>query len=341
MLVQKAPLVRCRLELQVIVVASQEESAKDARLVVLHAQVLQALGISISISLRADRTDCELFLPVLQQLAPHLQEVDHWTLPARQQLAAKNSRDRNDFSVAHYTSLQASSPGLHTLCASSSNSGLALAQLEASNTQILTSIAAFSSLTKLHLTLLGAVMQPLAQLSSLQDLALQAQSQHSASCAAVTDNNRHTLCSVVLSAESWTPETYHSLHFVLGIETVAIDIIELDSTAMPYLAGISARLLRLIIRGAVDSVTVEALNVAKVHSLTLRCVSDSFWQQMAGSTSLQKLTLVDVGVLSGEVVPAFPHLTKLTLINCHRVCETSINHWLSKSAPALASLTFC
>lgn len=212
--------------------------------------------------------------------------------------------------------------------------------MEISNSQILTSIAAFTSLTKLHLTLIDADLQPLAQLSSLQDLALQVQYQQSASCAAVLDSNRHTLQSVVLSAHSWSFETYWGLHIVANLDTVVTDFKWLDSVAMPYLAGISARLVRWIVRGHINSVTVEALNTAKVHHLTLFCLCDTFWQEMAGSTSLQRLTVLDSEVSSNEGVGVFPNLTELTLINCHRVSALGVKHWLTKALPALASLSF-
>lgn len=57
-----------------------------------YAQLLETRGVAVSINLRADRRDCELYLPVLQHLAPYLHQITHRALPAHQQLAAVQQR---------------------------------------------------------------------------------------------------------------------------------------------------------------------------------------------------------------------------------------------------------
>ena len=90
----------------------------------------------------------------------------------------------------------------------------------------ISSVAALSNLTKLHLTFLEQPdFRPLAQLTKIEDLALQCSgSGRGSDCSHIIDSNRLGLQSLTIASRSWADNTYAAAANVETLGTVVVKV---------------------------------------------------------------------------------------------------------------------
>ena len=236
-LLQEQALSDCILKVKLVIANdadSRRHLSQHARAITFASAALQAFhGVKVQITLCSSRDATVAPAPdVLQLLEPFITQVDYYDV-----LKDLTSGDRADFDTinaaftpSHIAALQQCSTNLQTL--SISDRTQAEDQL-ATLVPSMSAIANFTSLTRLHLTLTlsatAADFQPLAQLSLLEDLALQCPVDvNSASCSGVLSSSRATLRAVVLTAGSWDAKTYRSLQGSTQLDEVCIRIWQLQ-----------------------------------------------------------------------------------------------------------------
>ena len=140
-----------------------------------------------------------------------------------------------------------------------------------------------ANLTKLHLTVSRGHygdptdFQPLAQLSMLQNLALQCNDDYN-KCEGVLMRNRQTLRKVTLTAHAWSASTYSSLQAVAQLDFLNISIKGIDIEQAQAFGSITAEVFRLNLHGMIREGALAALNSNSpaVHELTLWNLDQAF-----------------------------------------------------------------
>lgn len=206
-----------------------------------------------------------------------------------------------------------------------------------------------TSLTKLHLTASDwswyedPDFSPLSQFSLLQDLVLQ--SCHSESCCgAVLKSSRQSLRTIILTAASWTTESFVALQNVPNLETLSVSVFRLDVPQSQLLQHVVSETFQLIVHdGLVQAEVSDVLNSSQphVHDLTLYRDSKSIKSLTVPQlSSLQRLTLIQDGRFTGDTVPILCNVTQLTFIDCPSISETGLYHMIKVAFPALKAISF-
>ena len=204
-------------------------------------------------------------------------------------------------------------------------------------------IATLANLTKLHLMVSRGVdgdptdFQPLAQLSMLQDLALQCCDDYS-SCEGVLICNRQTLRKVILTAYAWSASTYRSLPAVAQLAFLSIRIRGLDIAQAHAFGLITAEVFRLSLHGVIGGDELAALNSSRpaVHELTVWKLDQTF--SLPQLPSLQRLTFMSREKFSYTGLRTFSNVTQLTLVDQVAICGEGLQHVIKKSLPALEAI---
>ena len=171
-------------------------------------------GVDICIHLQsASGATTTLPASALQLLAPLLHSIDMYTVRHQQTADSQytNAAVFSKFTPAHITALQYCNDSLLALCISDLHASGA--QPMATMADQMAVIAQLSGLTKLHLSTDGSQVvnfEPLSQLSSVQDLALQSV-RRDVSCAGILTSSRLTLRQIILTADCWSSDTYTAL----------------------------------------------------------------------------------------------------------------------------------
>lgn len=208
-------------------------------------------------------------------------------------------------------------------------------------------VANMTGLTQLHLNAicddLHLDFRTLGQLSLLQDLALQC-FDFDVCCGAVLRSSRQSLRSIILTAMSWTAETYQRLHDVPFQQHLSISIAALDHAQALLLNGIQADVLKLVVHGNYgDDLPLVGLRLSlpQVHDLTLYRFSDvDPIDGLPLLPSLQRLTIVECHELTGRSVLTYPNVTQLTLVDCPSVSGAGLQHIVRIALPALKAISF-
>lgn len=214
--------------------------------------------------------------------------------------------------------------------------------------RILTAMGSMQCLSKLHITLSPDYgveevdFQMLAQLSCLEDLALQC-SAAGGSCQGVLQSNRQTLHSVTLSATSWSVATYNSLQDVPRLDNLTISIVNITHGQAQALGGITASAFDLKLLKSPEGWALETLNACqpRIHALTVWPAPYSLLC-LPELPSLQHLNLADsgFGYFTGTSLHSYPHVTQLTFINCPCITGDGLQHIIRQALPGLKSVSF-
>ena len=321
---QDQALSDCILQVKLVIANdadSQRYLHQHARLITYISKSLQAFRkVKVQITLCSSK-DATVAPPpdVLQLLAPFITQVDYYRV-----LKDLISRDRNEFvtidaafTPGHIVGLQQCSTNLQTLSISDrTQSEDQLATLVPS----MSAIANFTSLTRLHLTLTlsstAADFQPLAQLSLLEDLALQCPVDvNSVSCSGVLSSSRTTLRAVLLKAGSWDAEIHRSLQGSTQLEKVCIRVLWLWDTAALELGKVKANCMQLVIL-KLDQCSSSALRALTAHKpcvreLACRDMPDDFTVYLQQMPNLERLYLLDARLFTGRHLQSHPTLSRL------------------------------
>ena len=214
--------------------------------------------------------------------------------------------------------------------------------------RILTAMGSMQCLSKLHITLSPDYrveevdFQMLAQLSCLEDLALQC-SAAEGSCQGVLQSNKQTLHSVTLSAKSWSVATYNSLQDVSRLDNLTISILNITLGQAQAMGGITASMFDLKLLEPLESCALEAFNAyqPRVHALTVWPAPYSLLC-LPELPSLQHLTLVGCGLgdFTGMSLQSYLHVTQLTFINYPCITGDGLQHIIRQALPGLKSVSF-
>jgi len=155
-------------------------------------------------------------------LAPFLSSIDYHSVP---DLLATTSPfvhgSKVCFTDAQVEALPLASQSLQTLCISEHVYGYTSS---APFQTKISSVAALSNLTKLHLTFHGQPdFRPLAQLTKIEDLALQCGG-NSSDCSHIINSNRLGLQSLTIASQSWTDSTYAAAANVEALRTTVVKV---------------------------------------------------------------------------------------------------------------------
>ena len=345
---QDAPLTPFTLDLSL-------KSADDCRSSQADLWATQIVSISTELQIRHGVNVCihlqsasgaTTMLPAsaLQLLAPLLYSIDMYTVP-HQQTALSNHTSAvlfSGFTPAHIAALQYCSDGLSALCVS---------DLHASDAQPVASIAGhmaviaqLSGLSKLHLSLGGsqdANFEPLSQLSSVQDLALQSP-RRGVSCTGILTSSRLTLRHIILTAESWSLDTYTALQQLRHLQKLLIKLYVMSAADGAALARVKATYLHLDLRQCNDTSGLSALSSAdpasQIHELTLWGLDDHCCYHLESLPSLQVLTIVNSPRLTGVCTWQHSKVSELKMINCPGITAKGLVHMLNTALPAISKV---
>ena len=305
------------------------------------AKLLTGAGVAINITIQSARdTPNPVPLVILQSLAPYLSSISLYSVPTElvtrpwPGLCAAHS----GFTATHVAALRRCDARLSTLCVSEIPTPLALPPDSIANS--MADIAQLAGLAKLHLTFalthLHLDFQPLSQLTTLTDLALQCYL-NSASCVGVLDSNKQGLQHVILAAGSWSDDTYVALQQIPHLGTLTLKVWMLSSAQAHALNGVTASHTHLDLHQVrhLPGNPLLALSTAAIHQLTLWNVDDVSCQQLGSMPSLETLTIANSPLMTGTSFNTYGNMTELTFMNCPGIGPAGLQHIISAAMPAL------
>ncbi len=247
------------------------------------------------------------------------------------------------FTDALVEALPSASQSLQTLCIS----GHVYGQLSPTPSQIQISlVAALSNLTKLHLTMGSQPdFRPLAQLTKIEDLALQC-SGFSSDCSRVIDSNQHGLQRLIIASCSWTDSTYAAAANVETLRTVVVKVATLTEAGAALVANLVHPGSVQVLIGCCHQMSQRAFLLlssgrAKITVLELWSVDADQCKSLQTMHSLHKMTLMQPCFNETDTVftNLQPQLTDLRLISCLQLNHCALANMI-QSLPALQRFAF-
>lgn len=308
--------------------------------------LFQTHGVTVCISL-CSSPESDINPMILQHLAPCLHGIDLYSVPAEQFPAFDPSRMRHSaFAHAHITALESCSTSFTSLCISDRNIGSE--HHTTSLASSLPAIAQLGSLTKLHLSLMycstpASDLQPLSQLSSLEDLALQCGG-GTASSPGVLLSCRLSLQTITLAASCWSLATYSALSQVPLLDRLVIKLAKFDAAQPLGISLLRAKHIKLELLNfqRIDAVALSAWaslsGVMQVHALTIWTTRDIAICLLTPMPALSVVTFARPYGFTGTTLPCQPSVTELRLIDCRYVHTEGLKRMLSAVFPALRTL---
>ena len=284
---------------------------------------------------------------VTKELAPFLQTINyHQALHLKDELTQTSDFFANPaacFSQAAFTNLSASDSPIQSLCLSDRS----FPQLEASTGLLLehsiSTIGALQHLTKLHLSMQARTdFEPLAQLSGLEDLALQSGSRTASACD-VLRSNSPTLTHVLLSSRGWDSDTLSALDGLSKLQSVTVKVLSLtieDASTLSHLLRPQSIqiMLRKCAKMEPKAFKVLSSSQASITHLELWELDMSGFCELQSLQSLCSLTVVRPSAeFTGEGLQHQPNLHTLRLVSCFALNDPGLQA-LIVSAPALKIL---
>lgn len=319
---------------------------KDVKTIAAAAHILQKRDVTVRIRLQAVLASA--ITPMLvNKLGPFLLSIDsHQVLDLSAELLQVSdftTKAAACFSQAALTHLGDSSSPIQSL----SLSDHSIPGLEACKGlplgHSISAIASLQHLTKLHLSIEGRTdFDPLTQLTSLEDLALQALSRHASACQ-VLHSNRHSLQHVILSSRGWDSATFEALQSLPNLDSVTIKVVfltDVDAATLSSLHRPSS--LQIMLRNCNRMHPHEfhtlTSGIASLTHLELWELDQACFAQLQSVQSLSGLTLVrpSLGV-TGQGFKSQPRLETLRLISCFGMNDEGLRE-LVAGAPALKIL---
>lgn len=319
---------------------------KDVRTIAAAAHILQKRDVTVRIRLQA--VLAAALTPLLVNLlGPFLLSIDsHQVLDLSAELLQVSdftTKAAASFSQAALTHLGNSSSPIQSL----SLSDHSIPQLQACKGlplgHSISAIASLQHLTKLHLSIEGRTdFNPLTQLTSLEDLALQALSRHASACQ-VLHSNRHSLQRVILSSRGWDSATFEALHSLPNLDSVTIKVVfltDVDAATLSSLLRPSSLQIMLRSCSRMHPHVFHTLTsgIASLTHLELWELDQACFAQLQSLQSLCGLTLVrpSLGV-TGQGFNCQPRLDTLRLISFFGMNDHGFQE-LVAGAPALKIL---
>ena len=184
-------------------------------------------------------------------------------------------------------------------------------------------MAILTSLVRLHVSILhqNPDWQPLAQLSGLQDLALQCQEDMS-SCAQVLISNRANLQRVVIASRSWDHNTYAALPHLQSLHTISIKVDSLTTPEATVVGNLLApRDIRMLIRRC-DLVTPRV-----------------FWALSSGTAAVTQLVVWESSKVHCHELQQMQHLTLLAVVRPRH--DVNVTDFKPQQALKVLSMVSC
>ncbi len=257
----------------------------------------------------------------IRMLAPFFSSIDYHTVP---DLLATTSPfvhgSKACFTDAQVEALPSASQLLQTLCISEHVYGqISPAPFQAQ----ISSVAALSNLTKLHLTFLEQPdFRPLAQLTKIEDLALQC-SGNSSDCSHIIDSNRLGLQSGTIASRSWADNTYAAAANVETLRTVVVKVEILTEAGAALVANLVHPGSVQVLIGACNQMSQQAFWLlsygrAKITVLDLCNIDANQCNRLQTMHSLHTITLRQPQLNARNTIftALQPQLTDLRLISC-------------------------
>ena len=199
-------------------------------------------------------------------------------------------------------------------------------RLASPTNKILAAIAELPSLTRLHLTLPAtqsirlAGLAPLAQLTCLEDFALQASdSSIGNSCVNVLCSSSSTLRTVQLGVFRMDGLTCLALRSLSKLEALMLEVDSLDTVLARHITGLTASITIHIWvcegRHVLSALGVLAMG-HNITDLTLERVTERCMQYILPMQGLRTLTILGSADLTGEKLCFQPDLHRLSLVHC-------------------------
>lgn len=305
-------------------------------------------GISIWIDLQPFFASSTAPTPrVLQLLAPFLHSIGMYAVPFQQTTDdyAVYHLAKSAFTPAHLAALQHCSDALSALCISDTVPQHGNVRSLAGH---MADVAQLTSLTKLHLSLdqsQPANFTALSQLSSVQDLALQNRFL-GVTCSGILESSSQTPRHIILSADSWSVDTYLALQHVQHLQRLLLKLYRLHVGEAFALAGVRATHIHLDLRccNLYSRLGLAALSEANprscIHELTLWGLDNDGSRHLQMLPSLQNLTVVNSLMLTGSVVGKLTEVSELRIIDCPNVTALGVRHMLRTALPSLQKIAF-
>ena len=270
-----------------------------------------------------------------------------YTIPYQQTTDdyAVNYLAKSAFTPAHIAALGHCSDTLSALCISDTVPQHRSVDSIASH---MADVAQLTSLTKLHLSAdqsQPANFAPLSQLSSVQDLALQNRFL-GVTCSGILESSSQTLRHIILSAGSWSVDTYLALQHVQHLQRLLLKLYRLHVDEGLALAGVGATHIHLDLRccNLYSRLGLAALSEANprscIHELTLWGLDNAGSRHLQMLPSLQNLTVVNSPMLTGSVLGKLTRVSELRVINCPSITALGVKQMLQRAMPSLQKIAF-
>ena len=247
------------------------------------------------------------------------------------------------FTDAQVEALPSASQLLQTLCISEHVYGqISPAPFQAQ----ISSVAALSNLTKLHLTFLEQPdFRPLAQLTKIEDLALQC-SGNSSDCSHIIDSNRLGLQSGTIASRSWADKTYAAAANVETLRTVVVKVEILTEAGAALVANLVHPGSVQVLIGACNQMSQQAFWLlsygrAEITVLDLCNIDANQCNRLQTMHSLHTITLRQPQLNARNTIftALQPQLTDLRLISCLQLTYRAVAN-IVQSLPALQHFSF-
>ena len=336
-------LANCDLQLTLVTkefISSAQvlQVCKDVKSIAASSNSLQGQDVMIRIRLRAV-LGYELAVLISKELGPFLHSVDyHQAFDLAAELTKTSDFFNNPasfFSSAAFRNLSAGSSPLQSLCLSDHS----LPQCEACQGIALENsigaIAELQHLTRLHLSIKARTdFDPLAQLSGLQDLALQSDSRSASACG-VMNSSRQTLQRVILTSRGWDTATLSALDTLPKLRTLTIKVLSMaveDAIVLSHLLQPDSIqiMLRKCSKMAPEAFTILSSSQANITHLEVWEMENACLCKLQSMQSLTGLTI-------GEALVSQPNLDTLRLVSCFALTDAGLRSLLA-AAPLVKML---
>ena len=344
-------LANCDLQLTLVTkefISSAQvlQVCKDVKSIAASSNSLQGQDVMIRIRLRAV-LGYELAVLISKELGPFLHSVDyHQAFDLAAELTKTSDFFNNPasfFSSAAFRNLSAGSSPLQSLCLSDHS----LPQCEACQGIALENsigaIAELQHLTRLHLSIKARTdFEPLAQLSGLQDLALQSDSRSASACG-VLNSSRQTIQRVILTSRGWDTATLSALDTLPRLRTVTIKVLSLaveDAIVLSHLLQPDSIqiMLRKCSKTAPEAFTILSSSQANITHLEVWEMENACLCKLQSMQSLTGLTIVRPSTdFTGEALVSQPNLDTLRLVSCFALTDDGLRSLLA-AAPLVKML---
>ena len=314
------------------------------------ARWLESCSCQLKLCLRTQPLQARMLEATsLQQLAPYLHKVQLHAAPAGLFQAASDftRAPHSQLTDAHWAAFFAAAADLETFCVADPHVSLVTAH--SAIVSHMNDICRMTRLTCLHLNIrcVGdfANWQPLRQLTTLEDLALQSCGPLT-QCSAVLFSNSHCLRSLILTAGTWDSRTYWALFCLSALQTLTLRVAAIADQDAQIVAGLPApdeikimlTQCNLLTPAALKSLTTGSANITE---MALWRVAGHHVKHLKPMPYLHTLFLVRCCQQTFQVseLQQQPMLTSLHIVRCWTLDEAAILHIVVRF-PELKALSF-